>query len=282
MPLPVSPKPSIPQIGAVPWCVPPASYSVPVSAWPIWSLPGSDGARPVALEAAGVAVDDARVDRPRLLVADLQPLGHARAHVVVEDVGGGDQPVGDLQPAGVLEVEGEGELAVAGADVDGVGEVEVERRHLDHGGTVVGEDLRAVGTGDGQPEVEDDDALERRGRQRVPAARRRVARRPRRQHVGGRDRARGGGGGSAGWRCRRTRRCGRPGGSRPCSGSSSSTITPSRSSGSSSRPSSADRIGWAARPAAQKISIHSSRPARRHRPLRSRGGRAPGSGRSSS
>ena len=42
MPLPVSPKPSIPQIGAVPWCVPPASYSVPVRAWPIWSLPGSD------------------------------------------------------------------------------------------------------------------------------------------------------------------------------------------------------------------------------------------------
>ena len=59
-------------------------------------------ARPVALEAAGVAVDDRRVDRPGLLVADAEPLGDAGAHVVVDDVGPLDQPPGDLLPRGCL------------------------------------------------------------------------------------------------------------------------------------------------------------------------------------
>ena len=100
MPLAVSPKASVAQIGGVPWIVPPASYWVPVSALAHLVVAGQRRTRPVTLEAAGVAVDEARVDRPRLVVADPQPLGHAGAHVVVDDVGAGDQAPGDVSSPG--------------------------------------------------------------------------------------------------------------------------------------------------------------------------------------
>ena len=130
-------------------------------------------ARPVALEAAGVAVDDRRVDRPRLLVADAEALGDAGAHVVVDDVRPLDQAAGDLLALRVLEVEGERLLAVARADVDGVGEVEVARRDLEHRGAEVGQDLRTERPGDGETEVEHEHAGQRRvrGRCRRGAAR---------------------------------------------------------------------------------------------------------------
>ena len=78
----------------------------------------------------------------RLLVADAEPLGDAGAHVVVDDVGAGDQPAGDLLAPRVLQVEGQRLLAVARPDVDGVGQVELARRDLDHRGAEVGEHLR--------------------------------------------------------------------------------------------------------------------------------------------
>ena len=67
--------------------------------------PRPRGARPVVAPHGRVAVDDRRVEALGRLVVDAEPLGDARAHVVVDDVHLAHQPVRDLHALGRLEVD---------------------------------------------------------------------------------------------------------------------------------------------------------------------------------
>jgi hypothetical protein len=122
------------------------------------------------LEAAGVAVNELREPCPQLLVTEAEPLGRTGPHVVRHDVRRRQQPVEDLAPGWVLEVERDAALApVGGQPHVGAGPVAVVQGvHLDHVGAEVGQDPAAPGAGDAESEVEHLDAVQRAARQRPP------------------------------------------------------------------------------------------------------------------
>ena len=163
-PLPVSPRLQKLHRGLPPRPMPPSSYCTPARQPPVWSLPGKLGAG-AALEAARVAVDEARVQFLQTLVVDPEPLGRVVAHVVLDHVGALDQRQQHLHRARILEIERDAPLAAVRhvGDVVRVPVGVVEGVDLDDVGAEVGQDLRAVRARDREPQIEDRDACERRG-----------------------------------------------------------------------------------------------------------------------
>ena len=110
------------------------------------SCPASDAYGPVLAPAGHPAVHQPRVAAPAGVGPDPQPLGHARPEPLDQHVGPGRQPQNDLDPVGVLEVDGDRPAAP------------VEHVHPGHG---VG-DARPVDPGDVRPQVGQHHAGERR------------------------------------------------------------------------------------------------------------------------
>ena len=127
-------------------------------------------------EGRGGAVDEARIQRAQRRFADTEPVRHARAHVLHDDVAVAREPLDDGAPLGRLEVEGDGPLAaVPGEEARQLAErVALERLDLHDVGAEIGEHRRRVGAGDVARQVDDADAL-----QRSPEIGHRRLRRPR-------------------------------------------------------------------------------------------------------
>src|SRR4029453_4410705 len=64
-------------------------------------------------------IDEARVDGAQALVADAEPLGDARAHVLHDDVGALGQTVDDPAPLGGLQIDRDRALAAIPAEEAG-------------------------------------------------------------------------------------------------------------------------------------------------------------------
>ena len=130
--------------------------------------------RPVVAPSAGRSVDEARVVRRELFVAEAEFLHHAGAEIVHDHIGGGDQRPDRRDALRGFQVEGEAAFVAvesgvgeahtvdkgppAAAPVAGVGALD-----LDHIGPVVGENLGADRPLVNVTEVDDADAGEGRG-----------------------------------------------------------------------------------------------------------------------
>ena len=123
-------------------------------------------------EARGRGVDQRRVARVQALPAEPELLHHARAVVLDQDVGAGEQPAQDGEVVPALQVERDALLAaVDGEQVPGLAvEPGTERAreiapvrvlHLDDPGAQVAEDERAVGAREDAGEIHDRDAGKR-------------------------------------------------------------------------------------------------------------------------
>ena len=143
MALAVSHMPKRRYSGVLPVWTAPASYSIPGRRLVQRVEPAVAAERIGQPVGVGVAVDDVLAQLPARGIVDAQPRRHAPRHVVVDDVGAGDEPLGHLQPVGVLEVEGQRPLAALAADerlARPAHGVAADRFDLHHVGTQVGQD----------------------------------------------------------------------------------------------------------------------------------------------
>ena len=112
----------------------------------------------------GVAVDDVGIDALAVFVRDPEPLGDAGSHVVMHDVGPGDELERDLLARLGLDVEADVALAARAAHerlVHHAHAVAGDRLDLDHVRAEVAEDHRSERPREVLAEVDDDDAFER-------------------------------------------------------------------------------------------------------------------------
>ena len=138
-------------------------------------------------EARDGAVDDVGLDRAHRLVVAAEPADDAGHEVLDEDVGPAGEVEQDLAAPRAREIEAHALLArVHPREVRALvvaARLELMRApahlvalartlHLDDAGAEVGEEARAIGTGEDAGEIEDDQAVER---QRVVAHRRSIA-----------------------------------------------------------------------------------------------------------
>ena len=152
-----------------------------------------------------VQVDQPRVDPTQGRVVDPQPLGHARAVVVQQQVGAAREQLHDLARLGALQVEGEALLALHGLEpgdavlhlAEGLS---ADRLDLDHARAELGEQRRRQRGRHPGGELEHQQVAQRAARSGRATRVRRARRRPRRP--GGGPRARRGRAAGAGRRGR--------------------------------------------------------------------------------
>ena len=135
---------------------------------------GAVAIRAVLAEAGDRAVDDARLPRARLRVADAELVDGADAQVLEHDVGAIEQPEEDRLALGMLQIERDallvaiqvdevGRLVAVERRPPGARDLAVERLDLDDLRAVVAEHRRRERAGERVGQIEDDEIAERRG-----------------------------------------------------------------------------------------------------------------------
>ena len=151
----------------------PVTLIMPLSAWTTRSKRGAVAVGAVLAEPRDRAVDDARLPRARLLVADAEPRDGADAQVLEHHVGALEQPEEDRLAVGVLQIERDALLVAVQVDevrrlvaierrAPRARDLAVERLDLDDLRAVVAEHRRRERAGERMGQIQDDEVAERR------------------------------------------------------------------------------------------------------------------------